>query len=67
MGTWEGGEISGRMSGGEGYEEGQCCNRRDFCEHPGGKDNGKQRGNGVHGREDRMCWERVGGRDVRGT
>lgn len=65
----EGGEMSGRASGGEEFE-GHCCDRRDSQEYPGGigKDNGGRKGNGVNGQGwDEVCWERVGGRGVKET
>lgn len=46
------------MSGGEGFEVGDCCDRQE-CEPPGGKgkDNGV-RGGTCGDREDGVCWER---------
>lgn len=45
------------MSGKEGLGEGHCWDRRDSCEHPGGrgKDNGERRGNGAYGGENGAC------------
>lgn len=52
------GEMTRKMSGGEGSREEHCCHIRESCEHPGrrGKDNGEQGENGAN-----LCPRRRGG------